>query len=219
MGTITRSFANNITTSGLLLPGAFNNSSFDSVTSVPEGAITSGGMVLLSTQTASNDSSVDITSGIDSTYDQYVITYTGIRPSTTDSFKINFSSDGGSTFAVNKTNTFWKIRHWENDGNTELTSETAYSRENSTADVDLTESTMPDDADSNLSGVMYLYNPSSTTYQKQFLTTNSLMGISNASYVTWIAGTLDTTSAVNGVRFLYPSYNIASGTFKLFGIG
>jgi hypothetical protein len=53
MGTITRTFANNITTSGVFKPTAFNNASFDNVTAVPSGAVEGGNMVLLSTQTAS----------------------------------------------------------------------------------------------------------------------------------------------------------------------
>jgi hypothetical protein len=53
MGTITRTFANNITTSGVFKPTAFNNASFDNVTAVPSGAVEGGSMVLLSTQTAS----------------------------------------------------------------------------------------------------------------------------------------------------------------------
>jgi hypothetical protein len=36
MGTITRTFANNITTSGVFKPTAFNDASFDNVTAVPE---------------------------------------------------------------------------------------------------------------------------------------------------------------------------------------
>ena len=43
MGTITRTFANNITTSGVFKPTAFNNTSFDNVTAVPEGALPAGG--------------------------------------------------------------------------------------------------------------------------------------------------------------------------------
>ena len=43
MGTITRTFANNITTSGVFKPTAFNNASFDNVTAVPDGAVTGAG--------------------------------------------------------------------------------------------------------------------------------------------------------------------------------
>jgi hypothetical protein len=42
MGTITRTFANNITTSGVFKPTAFNNASFDNVTAVPGGAVEGG---------------------------------------------------------------------------------------------------------------------------------------------------------------------------------
>jgi hypothetical protein len=74
MGTITRTFANNITTSGVFKPTAFNNASFDNVTAVPEGALPAGGsMVLLSTQTASGDASISFTTGIDSTYKEYYL--------------------------------------------------------------------------------------------------------------------------------------------------
>ena len=54
MGTITRGFANNITTGGVLLPGAVNNSSFDNVTSVASGAVPAGGSLNLIQRTLKN---------------------------------------------------------------------------------------------------------------------------------------------------------------------
>ena len=63
MGTITRGFANNITSGGILLPGAVNNSSFDNVTSVPSGSMPSGGALnLIQRQTGSGVSSINFTS-------------------------------------------------------------------------------------------------------------------------------------------------------------
>ena len=67
MGSITRSFANNITTSGVLLPASLVNNSIANVTSY-NAAIATGNMVLLSTQTASNSATVSFTTGISSTY-------------------------------------------------------------------------------------------------------------------------------------------------------
>jgi hypothetical protein len=51
MGTITRSFANNLTTGGVLKADAFNNASLNNVTALNAG-IATGNMVLLSSQTA-----------------------------------------------------------------------------------------------------------------------------------------------------------------------
>ena len=110
MGTITRAFANNITTSGVFKPTAFNNASFDNVTSVPEGSVEAGNMVLLSTQTASASASICFTSGIDSTYKEYVFIFNSVHPSATNPrFTFNASTDGGSNYNVIKTSSFARI--------------------------------------------------------------------------------------------------------------
>ena len=70
MGTITRSFANNITTSGVLLPASLNNNSIANVTAY-NASVATGGMKLISSQTASNSASISFTTGIDSTYKEY----------------------------------------------------------------------------------------------------------------------------------------------------
>jgi hypothetical protein len=70
MGTITRSFANNLTTGGVLKADAFNNASLNNVTAL-NAAIATGNMILLSSQTASASASISFTTGIDSTYKEY----------------------------------------------------------------------------------------------------------------------------------------------------
>jgi hypothetical protein len=57
MGTITRSFANNLTTGGVLKADAFNNASLNNVTAL-NAAIATGNMILLSSQTASDSASI-----------------------------------------------------------------------------------------------------------------------------------------------------------------
>jgi hypothetical protein len=87
MGTITRNFANNLTTSGLLKPTAFNNDSFDNVTAVPSGSVETGDMQFISSATASASASIDFTSGIDSTYKNmfFILKYT---PSASRNFNL-----------------------------------------------------------------------------------------------------------------------------------
>jgi hypothetical protein len=115
MGTITRTFANNITTSGVFKPTAFNDASFDNVTAVPSGAVEGGNMVLLSTQTASASASISFTSGIDSTYKEYMFIFNNIHGSAASDFQMNFSTDGGSSYAVTKTTTALSAYHSESD--------------------------------------------------------------------------------------------------------
>jgi hypothetical protein len=80
MGTITRSFANNITTSGVLKADAFNNASLNNVTALNAG-IATGNMVLLSSQTASSSATISFTTGIDSTYKEYQFWFINCHPS------------------------------------------------------------------------------------------------------------------------------------------
>ena len=61
-----------------------------------------GGMTLLSTQTASSSATIDFTSGIDSTYDEYVFKYINIHPET-DQSDFTFQTDTGTNTNYNQT--------------------------------------------------------------------------------------------------------------------
>ena len=75
-----------------------------------------GSLVFLSKQTASSSSTVNFTSGIDSTYKEYLFTFNNIHPSSATSyFQFNMSTDGGSNYNVTKTSTWFQSYHAEND--------------------------------------------------------------------------------------------------------
>ena len=225
MGTITRTFANNIATSGVFKPTAFNDASFDNVTAVPEGALPAGGnMVLLSTQTASASASISFTSGITSAYKEYLFIFNNIHPSTNGTdFNFNLSTDGGSNYNVTKTTTIFNAYHYENDSSSnlayiasnDLAQSTAYQRIMTFGDL----SNADDHA---LSGTMQLFNPSSTTYVKHFISTVSLAGGADGTVQyennDFMAGYGNTTSAVNAIDFKMSSGNIDDGTIQMFGI-
>jgi hypothetical protein len=220
MGTITRTFANNITTSGVFKPTAFNNASFDNVTAVPSGAVEGGNMVLLSTQTASASSSISFTTGIDSTYKEYMFIFNNIHPSGDGlSFEVNFSTDGGSNYNVTKTSTHFICGQREDDTGNYLYYTTSYDLAQSTANQVIFE-TGDGDSDSSLSGTFFLFNPSSTTYVKHFI--SEIQGVSNGtpnySWHPFVAGYGNTISAINAVRFSINSGNIDAGTIQMFGI-
>jgi hypothetical protein len=90
MGTITRSFANNLTTGGVLKADAFNNASLNNVTAL-NAAIATGNMVLLSSQTASSSASISFTTGIDSTYKEYQFYFINIHPATDSNIHFQFN--------------------------------------------------------------------------------------------------------------------------------
>jgi len=218
MGTITRTFANNITTSGVFKPTAFNNASFDNVTAVPEGALPAGGnMVLLSTQTASGDASISFTSGIDSTYKEYMFVFNNIHPATDNvDFTFNGSTDGGSNYNVTKTSAGGRAAHRENDTDAFLqyadgllAQSTSYER--------ITQAN-GNDNDQSVSGYLHLFEPSSTTFVKHYI-----LRANNAVYVDmsderFTGGYFNTTSAVDAIDFKMSSGNIDAGTIQMFGI-
>jgi hypothetical protein len=80
MGLITRSLANNITTGGVILPAGITNATVADITSFPNAS--GGTLVLLSTQTASaSANNISFTTGLDSTYDEYIFKFIDIHPS------------------------------------------------------------------------------------------------------------------------------------------
>jgi hypothetical protein len=217
MGTITRSFANNITTSGVLLPASLTNNSIANVTAY-NAAIATGNMVLISSQTASNSASISFTTGIDSTYKEYQFYFINVRGASTANFQFNLSTDSGSNYNVTKTTTYFTPFHDEGDTTTGLLYLPAQDLAQSTAFQNIAEG-VGSGGDECVSGSMQLFNPSSTTYVKHFISNvNSYYQSPAYSINTYMAGYGNTTSAVNACQFKFASGNIADGTILLYGI-
>jgi hypothetical protein len=217
MGSITRGLSNNITTGGVILPAGITN---DSVSAVTSFANASGGtLILLSTQTASSSATISFTTGLDSTYDEYIFKFINVRPAT-DNTELNFnmSTDSGSNYNVTKTTTFFRTYHAEDDvSGTTLQYEDTRDLAQSTSFQKLT-SNCANDADQGTSGTLQLFNPSSTTYVKHFMSSAIHADTSDFQYSAYSAGYGNTTSAVNAIRFQFSSGNIADGIFKLYGV-
>jgi FlaG/FlaF family flagellin (archaellin) len=81
------------------------------------GSISSlGSLTHISTATASASASIEFTSGIDSTYKEYIFYFVDIHPATDDThLQFNFSTDGGSNYNVTKTTTAFRAYHDEAD--------------------------------------------------------------------------------------------------------
>jgi len=217
MGTITRSFANNITTSGVLLPASLTNNSIANVTAY-NASVATGGMVLISSQTASASASISFTTGIDSTYKEYQFYFINIHPATdTADFTFNISTDGGSNYNVTKTTTFFRANHLEDGSFTQLAYDTAHDLAQGTGFQTLAKDA-GSDSDENSSGSLTLFNPSSTTYVKHFISSISSSNDYPAESTQFMAGYGNTTSAINAIRFKFDTGNIDDGTILMYGI-
>ena len=195
-----------------------NNNSLSAITSLP-ASISGGGMTLLSTQTASSSSTIDFTSGIDSTYDEYVFKFYNIHPATDDkNFQFQGSTDGGSSYGVTITSTVFRAGHNEDDSTPTFGYFTADDLAQSTSYQRLDAGRTGNDDDSGLVGTLKLFSPSSTTFVKHFIYDGNTHKSNNQSMRALVAGYFNTTSAINAINFQFSSGNIDSGVIKLYGI-
>ena len=176
-----------------------------------------GEWTLIQTQTASASATISFTSGLDSTYDEYCFKFINLHPAT-DDVKLVFqgSIDGGSNYNVTMTNTYFLAQHDEADSATTLTYSSSDDQAQGTAFQRINESTGADN-DQCVSGQLYLFSPSSTTFVKHFMSRSATQFDNiNDSYC---AGYFNTTSAINAMQFKMSSGNIDAGTISLYGIG
>jgi hypothetical protein len=216
MGSITRSLSNNITTGGVILPAGITN---DSVSAVTSFANASGGtLILLSTQTASNSATISFTTGLDSTYDAYEFHFINVKVATdgTD-FRFQGSTNGGTNYGVTVTDTFFQAYHSESDTTTALEYATGRDIAQGTFDIILTNG-VKNDADNAINGTLQIFNPSSTTYVKHYISRCSSNWDGVGEMDTYKGGYFNTTSAINAIQFKMGSGNIADGVFKLYGL-
>jgi hypothetical protein len=177
-----------------------------------------GALQLISTQTASSSASLSFTSGIDSTYKEYIFKFINIHPANDDpNLQMNFSIDGGSNYNVTKTTTVFLAYNDEADSSTSLEYLTSIDLAQSTAAQKIAGET-GNANDECMSGTLHLFDPSNTTFVKHFIArTNSYDG-SNLSVELHTGGYGNTTSAINAVQFSFSSGNIDSGVIKMYGV-
>ena len=173
---------------------------------------------LIETLTASSDATLDFTSGIDSTYDEYVFKFINIHPETDNQdIQFNASIDGGSNYNVTKTSTTWQAQHDEADSETALQYNT---------DRDLAQGTgaqrfslqIGNANDECVAGTLHIFSPSDTTFAKHYLATVNGYNGSDYSQQLFTGGYMNTTSAVDAIQFSFQSGDIDAGSISLYGI-
>jgi hypothetical protein len=179
------------------------------------GSISSlGSLTHISTATASSSASIEFSLG---DYKEYQFYFVNIHPQTNIvKFTVNFR-DGESLFDATKTTTYFRARHDEAGTTGQLGYDTGEDLAQSTGEHTLCAST-GNDNDQCLSGILKLFNPSSTTFVKHFIADMSDYRANDYNAREMTAGYCNTTSAIDGIRFQMSSGNIDDGQILLFGV-
>ena len=190
---------------------------------LPSGS--GGAITLIKTLTASSSATLSFVDGsddvvLDNTYRTYIFKIINCHPSQQggdgDEFTVGFR-DGGSSYDATKTTSFFRAVHGEDGTGGAVAYRTSHDLAQSTGFQTLS---VDNDADNDvsISGELWLFSPSSTTYVKHFISRNHSYNASDYADDSFMAGYGNTTSAVDAVQFKISAGNIDAGTIKLYGI-
>ena len=199
-------------------PSASKAIKFNSSNNGLETGDIGGSLVLLSTQTASSSATITFDSGIDSTYKEYQVHFIDVHSSANADFTVNFR-DGGSSYDATKTTTMFHSQHNEAGDYTNLAYQAGDDVAQGTGATTVARN-LGTGNDESCAGILHLFDPSSTTFVKHFMSRAFAYQYISAQYQSdnYSAGYCNTTTAIDGIQFAMASGNIDSGTFKLYGV-
>ena len=199
----------------------YNNNSISSVTSAAN--FPAGAMTLIKTLTISSGTgTVSFIHGssdvvFDSTYPIYKFVWINTHHATADRELVFQGTTDGSNFNVTMTSTYFYAYNFESGSSPTLSYDTARDQAQGT---DFQRLTLPvrTDSDASAAGEMFIFEPSSTTFVKNFISRSAGMGEDSYAQDVHVAGYFNTTSAITGIQFKARTGNLDSGTIKLYGI-
>ena len=202
-----------------------NNSALRSATAV--GTTTAlGSMTFIKKLTASSSSTLSFVDGsssvvLDDTYKEYLFTFNNIHPSAVSVFSFNGSIDTGSNYNVTKTSTYFHASHNESGSAQELALGITAGRLAQSTDFQMLAYNVSTANDECYSGYLHLFNPSSTTFVKHYISNTFGVGVGPGDPYeinSYVAGYFNTTSAIAAVQFKMSSGNMDAGDICLYGI-
>jgi len=203
-------------------PASFDLTDNYAFTGTTTGATGTNQLVLIKTLTASSSSDLTFVNGassvvLDNTYKTYLFKFINIHASGDEvDLQVGFR-DGGSAYDATKTTTYFEAIHDEGDS----TAQVSY-----IDGLDIAQGTgfqtilryLGNDNDESSSGEMYLFNPSSTTFVKNFMSESITLTTNGYVNHLHVSGYCNVTAAIDAVQFKMSSGNVDSGTIKLYGI-
>ena len=155
---------------------------------------------------------------LDSTYPIYLFKFINIHPETDNvQFMHNASTDAGSNYNLTKTNTVFEGESSEGGGDATIGYITGHDIAQGTGNAKFTYN-VGNDNDQCVTGEMWLFNPSSTTFVKHFMTVVSNTHNGNYEKNTYTAGYYNTTSDIDAIQFTFSSDEIQGGKIKMYGM-
>ena len=179
--------------------------------------VSTGDVVLLSSQTADGDASISFTSGITSTYGEYIFRFYDINPSSdgaTFQWQVNVAGQSGYNETV--TSTSFTTYHREDDGGSALGYQTGQDQGQGTAYEELAPG-VGNGADESLVGEIHLFNPSNKTYVKHFIARIRHYQLLNYNVDEFRSGYFNVTGAIDDVQFKVSTGNF-DGKIKMWGV-
>ena len=198
-----------------------SNNALSSITALP-ASIPTGALTLIKSITASASASISFVNGtdgvvLDGTYSSYVFKFYDIHPATSGFITFQVNAVGQTGFNETITSTFFHAYHDEADAYAGLTYDTGRDQAQSTSFCKIGFRT-GNGADESTSGEMFLFNPSSPTFVKHFITRFASYDTGSYTDNAHVAGYINTTSAIDEIQFKFDSGNIDDGIIKLYGV-
>ena len=200
---------------------------FDSGADDLSASLSGGSMVFIKKLTADGsagtltfqDGSASVV--LDNTYKEYIFIFNNLHPSADGpQFSFQANASGGSGYDETITSTAFYSYMKEDDTDTTLSYRTAADQADGTSFQQLTIYGPGNGNDSSIAGYLHLYDPSNTTFVKQFTSRVINEYDSSAAYTVdaYVAGWFNTTSAIDEIQFKLASGNFDAGTITLYGI-
>jgi len=169
-----------------------------------------GGLVLLSTATALNSTTVEFITDINTTYDEYEIHIIDLVSASNALVYLRASEDEGTSYKSGTSDYYYNTRRWQGSS-TGSVSATANR-------IQLTG--LGNSLGNPLSGIVRIYNPTGTTDHKIFMHDISWEDNAGAVVVREAGSGLykATLNAIDAFQIFMSSGNITSGEFKLYGV-
>jgi len=204
-------------------PSANEAIKFNSSANGFETGSAGGSMKFIKKLTASSSGTLSFVDGssdvvLDNTYKEYLFIFKNIHGATEDAeFNFQGSTDTGSNYNTTITSLAFQANQTEGGSTYGPAYNTGWDLSESTNFQTLFNN-LDADNDECLNGFLSLFDPSSTTFTKHFLSRIAGVTSADSAQDDYRAGYFNTTSAVDAIQFKMSSGNIDAGTITLYGI-
>tara|TARA_Y100000768_G_C23952243_1_gene670843 strand:- start:1237 stop:1755 length:519 start_codon:yes stop_codon:yes gene_type:complete len=168
-----------------------------------------GSLVLVDSETVSSGVSAVTLTGIDSTYDVYLLTLVNVSPATADADVYLRVTESGTASADSDYDFAAK----------QLRDDTTFSNISSVNQAQWGLSgSLENDAGKTFNGQCYIFNANNSSEYTHINTENVYLAEDGTMLGQQGGGVYTQTTTVDGVSILFDTGNIDSGTFKLYGL-